>query len=74
MNDNELIRFVKNLGNSLEERIDILEDFITYSDASILSTQEWLALSEIHKLLCEERTKQRVEAIRRETPINEAHP
>lgn len=59
MTDEHLIDFVLSLGRNLEERIDVLQDMMAYGHAGSMTTNEWLALANIYKMLCEERIRLR---------------
>lgn len=66
MTDDEWVEFISGVGNSLDERIDVLEDFMAYGYAASWKVAELLALTNIHQLLCEERTRLRVQRVRKE--------
>jgi hypothetical protein len=68
--DEHWVEFVRGCGNSLEERINVLESMLAYGYAGSMSVPEWLTLINIHKLLLEVQTAHRVRAVVAEAPLS----
>ncbi len=68
MTDPQWISFVLTAGETLPERIRAIENLAYFGKAAEFTTQEWITLDQVLKLLLEQETANRVEKIKREAP------